>query len=121
MKRLISIAMISMMILSALVFTACGDSSSGGKDVSDSKYVGKWKATTVALGEESGELEDEFILTLNDDGTGSLSGGENDTEFTWELTSNGFKTTGDAKLKFTDDGDNIKTKFLGVALIFERQ
>ena len=46
---------------------------------------------------------------------------ESTSNITWELTKEGFKTKGDTKLTFTDDGDNIKTRLLGVDLIFERQ
>lgn len=124
MKRIVSIAVISVMILSALAFTACGGGSSA--DLSDSKYVGTWKATTMALEDETGDVESEFVMILNGDGTGQFIGTDDDGEeevsdLTWELTDNGFRTKGDSKMKFTDDGDNIKTKVLGVELIFEKQ
>lgn len=124
MKRIVSIAVISVMILSALAFTACGGGSSA--DLSDSKYVGTWKATTMALEDETGDVESEFVMILNGDGTGQFIGTDDDGEeevsdLTWELTDSGFRTKGDSKMKFTDDGDNIKTKVLGVELIFEKQ
>ena len=122
MKKIISIAIAALMILSTIALTACGGGG-GSKDYSDSKYVGTWKASTVALADESGELEGEYFMTLNADGTGELTGaeGEDPTTFTWEPTSGGFKTKGDMKLKFTDDGDNVKVTLLGVDLIFEKQ
>ena len=43
------------------------------------------------------------------------------TDFSWEPTDGGFKTTGDVKLKFKDDGDNITAKVIGVNLTFEKQ
>ena len=55
------------------------------------------------------------------DGTGEIVDEEGTSKVTWELTSNGFKTKGDTKLTFTDDGDRIKTKVIGVDLIFEKQ
>ena len=33
----------------------------------------------------------------------------------------GFKTKGDAKMKFKDDGDRIHAKVIGVNLNFEKQ
>ena len=41
--------------------------------------------------------------------------------FTWELTKDGFKTKGDDKLTFKDDGDKITTKLMGVNIGFEKQ
>ena len=48
-------------------------------------------------------------------------GVEETTEFTWEPTDEGFKTKGDMKLKFTDDGEQIHAKMFGVSLNFEKQ
>ena len=62
MKRFISIALISIMILSALAFTACGGGGSSDADLSDSKYVGTWKAQSVNVGDGSGEIEDKAWL-----------------------------------------------------------
>lgn len=107
------------MILSALVLTACGGGSN--EDLSDSKYVGTWIASTVALGDDAGDLDGEYLLVINGDGTGVFSGEDSTEEFTWSPTSDGFKTKGDLKLTFKDDGDNIAVKFLGVSLIFEKQ
>ena len=114
------IAVILTMILSMVLLSGCGGSSS--TDLSDSKYVGTWKASTMALMDESETVNGEWILTLNGDGTGQFVDDEEGAkDITWELTDNGFRTKGDTKLKFTDDGDNIKTKIIGVDLIFEKQ
>ena len=76
----------------------------------------------VTILDSTEEFEDEIILTLNADGTGTLTGGDEEaSEFTWTLTDNGFSTKGDMKVKFTDDGDNIKAKILGADLVFEKQ
>ena len=102
-----------------LALAGCG--SSGSQDLSDSKYLGTWKATTLALKDETGGLSEDWILTLNGDGTGQFESSEGVQNITWSLTDTGFKTKGDTKLTFTDDGDNIKTKVIGVNIIFERQ
>ena len=120
MKKTITLLVCAVMIISCVaLLTACGGGN--GEDLSDSKYVGTWKASTMALEDESEALSEEWVLTLNADGTGQFVSEEETTDVTWELTDEGFKTKGDTKLKFTDDGDNIKTKILGVDLIFERQ
>lgn len=129
MKKLVSLMLVMLMTVSCLVLVSCGGgSSSSSEDLSSSKYVGTWKAITMSL-EDTTEAADEggeFIVTLNGDGTGQSvsreNGGEEEvTDFTWELTDDGFKTKGDMKLKFTDDGDNIKANIFGVDLVFEKQ
>ena len=121
MKRTLSIAVALLMVLSVFLLAGCGGSGGSSADLSDSKYVGTWKATTMALKDETEPLEGEWILTLNADGTGQFVSEEETSNITWELTSDGFKTKGDTKLTFKDDGDNIKSKVIGVDLIFEKQ
>lgn len=122
MKRLTFIAVASIMILSAFVFVACGDSgSSESADLSDSKYVGTWKAISMSIGDESDPPDSDWILTINGDGTGSLASEEESGDFTWEPIDGGFQTTGDTKMKFKDDGDHIVAKVIGVKLTFEKQ
>ena len=126
MKKRIAI-LISFVMVMTFALAACGGASgSSDADLSDSKYVGTWKATSISLGDESEDVDDggSFTLTLNGDGTGtfvSTAEGETETsEVTWKLTSDGFKTEGDASMKFTDDGDGIKAKILGTELHFVR-
>ena len=118
MKKIVSIALAAVMVLTALALTACGSS---GSDLSDSKYVGSWKAVSMSVGDESEAPDGEWMLTVNDDGTGTLDDGSEISEFTWEPADGGFKTKGDVKLKFKDDGDNITAKVIGVTLTFEKQ
>ena len=121
MKKLLSLIIAALMVLSALALTSCGGGST--EDLSDSKYVGTWKATSLEVMDESGEIEGDIILTLNGDGTGTLTGADEEeetSELTWSLTNDGFKTKGGAKMTFTDDGDNIKTNFFGVEMFFVR-
>ena len=68
-------------------------------------------------------MGDDFTLTLSADGTGTFNsvdedGNEEVSNITWSLTSDGFKTQGDAKMTFKDDGDAIVTKILGAELRF---
>ena len=133
MKKIITFAAIAVMVLSVFALTACGGGSSSSGDAAGSaaagsaagsatsKYVGSWKAADVILGDESEALGDEFVMTLNEDGTGELVGGGETATFTWEEIGDGFKTKGDMKTTFKDDGDNIVTSLFGVSLTFERQ
>lgn len=117
MKRKTAVFLCIVMIASCVLLGACG----GKQDLSNSKYVGTWKAESIsAFGEES-SLEGDWILTLNADGTATLEDGEEVSKCTWQETSDGFKLKGDAKMTFTDDGDGIKSKVIGVELHFTRQ
>ena len=124
MKKTISLVLITVMVLSTLVLVSCG----GGEkeDLSDSKYVGTWKISELALQDESSDLDSEWTLEIKGDGTGTSTSksddGEVETEdFTWSPTKDGFKTKGDLKLTFKDDGDKIVGNLLGIKLIFEKQ
>lgn len=124
MKKLIMLVLAMVLTVSCLALTACGGGSS--EDLSNSKYVGTWKIAEVTLKDASEELNIDYTLTLNDDGTGTFlavdeNGQEDKSDITWSLTDDGFKTKGGTKLTFTDDGDNIQTKMLGVGLVFVKQ
>lgn len=124
MKKKIAI-LISLAMVLTFALAACG--GGGGEDLSDSKYVGSWVAKSLSIGDESGDIGDEgvFTLTLNGDGTGTFvsveaDGTEEVSNITWSLTSDGFKTSGDMKMTFKDDGDGIKATIFGVDLHFVR-
>lgn len=120
MKKTIVILAVAMMAMFCVTLSGCG--GSGGGDTADSQFVGTWNATSMSIGDESEAYDETCILTLNGDGTGTLEDTEEVTEFNWELTDEGFKTTGDMKMKFVDNGDGtISGKILGTRLNFEKQ
>ena len=118
------VILISLAMVFTFAFAACGG---GSEDLSDSKYVGTWVADSMSFAGESGGIDGGvFKLTLNGDGTGNFTsieadGTEEVSNITWSLTDGGFKTKGDTKMKFTDDGDGIKSKIMGVDLHFSRE
>jgi uncharacterized lipoprotein YehR (DUF1307 family) len=124
MKKFVAISVSIIMVFSVLALTACGGGGSS-EDLSDSKYVGTWKGVEMTVADESEEFQDDIILTINGDGTGTLVGSEEgeteESSFTWEPTSDGFKTKGDVKMTFKDDGDKITSKIIGVTMVFEKQ
>ena len=121
MRKIISLVLIAAMALSAVMLVSCGGGKSKDVDLSDSKYVGTWKISTIALGEDSENFDENWTLEIKGDGTGvSLADGE-EGSFTWEPTDNGFKTDGDVKLTFTDEGDQIAGDLFGIKLVFDRQ
>ncbi len=105
------------LVLSFTMLTACGGGGSS-EDLSDSKYVGTWKAANMSLGEETGEFEDEVLLIVNPDGTGQMTQGDEVSEFKWTPKDDGFKVTGDVKTTFKDEEGGIVAKVIGVELHF---
>ena len=112
-----------LMMIACFAFAACGGSKA---DYSDSRYLGEWKATSMTVGDTSGGIDGGvWTLTLNEDGTGTFVATETDgkeevSKIKWQPTDGGFKTSGDMKLEFTDDGDGIKANIMGVDLHFAR-
>ena len=122
MKKKLAI-LLSLTLALAFALAACGG---GNEDLSDSKYVGTWVANELSFAGETGEMDSVFKLTLNGDGTGTLEGTDADgnqevSNITWSLTDDGFKTEGDAKMTFKDDGDGIVANLLGVKMRFTRE
>ena len=120
-KRLAILLSLAMVLTFALA--ACSGGGGGNEDLSDSKYVGTWKVDSASFAGESDTVDDDITLTLNGDGTGTLAGVDEDgtddvSTITWSPTSDGFKTQGDAKMTFKDDGDAIVSTVLGVKLRF---
>ena len=56
MKKILSITLVTILVFSALVLTACGGSSSGSEDLSNSKYVGTWKNTGISMAPKAESL-----------------------------------------------------------------
>ncbi len=118
MKKRVPFILIALMLMVMFLLTACGGKT---EDLSDSKYVGTWKFKEMTLADESGDLPHEWLIVVNGDGTGTSTSDGEEASFTWKPVSDGFKTSGDLKVTFHDDGDNIAMKMLGVTMTFEKQ
>lgn len=121
MKKYTALLLSLILAFSCIAVTACGSSKSQNQDFSDSKYVGTWNFSTITFMDESGELDTTIKFVVKADGTGELISEEGTTAFTWEPTDDGFKTKGDVKLTFKDDGERIKSNMFGANLIFEKE
>ena len=119
MKKIMVLTLITAMAVSMFLLVSCGGASE--EDLSDSKYVGTWKISKLSLADESEDFDEEWTLEINGDGTGKSVSEDETVEFTWKPTDDGFKTKGDLKMTFKDDGDKIAGDMFGVKLIFEKQ
>ena len=117
-KRIILV--LCLLLAACAILTACGKKEP--QDLTNSKYLGTWKAVSMKFKDKEEPYEDECILVLNPDGKASFTvEGEESSNPNWEETGNGIKLTGDAKMTFTEDGDALTSKIAGVTLRFERQ
>ena len=122
MKKKIAVLTLAMAAMLCVLLAGCGGSSGGdGSDYSDSPYIGNWTAVSVSVGDAEEPFTDKCDMTINSDGTGSLTDAEEVSEFTWQPTDDGFKTKGDVKMTFKGDGEKISGKVLGAKLNFEKQ
>lgn len=128
MKKRFLITVCFILALSFTLLVGCGGGESAidsDQDLSASKYLGTWKATSVEAGEKTGSVDTgHILLTLNGDGTGELNskyeGEEDKAAVTWGETDGGFVLEGGANAEFTADGDKVKASLFGVDIIFEK-
>ena len=117
-KRIISV--FCLLLIVCMILTACGKQAS--QDLTNSKYLGTWKAVSISFKGLSDAYEDECYLTLNPDGTAVFyMEDEDESKCTWQETDSGVKLTGDSKMTFTDVGDALIFKLAGSELRFELQ
>ena len=94
-------------------------------DVTNSKYVVQWKAASVSLLQESGDLTAKCILDLKADGTATMTSEDEVIEYNWKETDYGvyldcLGKKSDLKLK-ADGPDTLNTRILFVTLSFKRE
>lgn len=121
MKKAFAVFCAMAVIASCLLMCGCG-----GTDMSDSKYLGKWQATTaeysgMKLGVEDA-LGGEFSFTLNDDGTVDLVVTGDKESGKWSETENGIQfEEGDETMAFNDEDGKLVLDYSGMKLIFEKE
>ena len=91
-------------------------------DLTDSKYLGKWKGVSVTLLGNTEPLTVESVIALNADGTATYTSPEEVKEYTWTEKSYGVYLDGKSDLKLTYDDGMLKTRIMGfVTVNFEKQ
>ena len=116
MKKRISLLMVCMMVIVTMA-TACG-----GKDLSNSKYVGTWVGKTAEY--EGMEISVEtlfgdFNLTLEGNGKATAHVDGVDKTGKWDETEKGIIL--DDEMEFIADGEKLSYETDGVTVHFEKQ
>ncbi len=123
MKKALAIILCLVLAGSCLVcLSACGK-----QDLTNSQYLGTWKATSAKFKGEDVDIkealkDDEFIVTLNGDGTATVSDPDGDKTANWKETSKGAKVKGDdINVVMTWLGDSFDVSIIGFHLILTKQ
>lgn len=119
MKKLLAVVLCVVLAGSCLVcFSSCGK-----QDLSQSPYLGTWKATKATFKGEEQDINEvlksgDFIITLNGDGTAYIDDADGPSTAQWKETGKGVKVKGDdinTKLEWL--GDSFDMSIFGVHLI----
>lgn len=127
MKKVLMILCAMVLSLSCFALAGCGSGGSGDAPPADSQYIGTWKAVSAEFKGEEADIDEvlngqDFIITLNDDGTATVSSSDTNGDGTWSETDKGFKVTGDDIDMEFEVTDGVGTfSILGVNLRFEKQ
>ncbi|MCR4601401.1 MAG: hypothetical protein K5767_06735 [Clostridia bacterium] len=122
-KKLVALGLC--VVMTMMAFAACG-----GKDMSNSKFCGKWVASTaVASGLElsADEIyEDGFIIDLGKDGTCTVTVEGQSESGSWDETQDGKSITVDGLDDFNfsineDNPDILVLDYAGVIINFAKQ
>ena len=120
MKRKTAILMAAILAMSCFVLTACGQ-----KDLSNSKYLGNWKAVRASFNDTEATVEEvlggEFVMELKGDGTANVTMAGEEMKAEWKETGDGIKFSGDLKLSFKDQDGVLDTSVIGVHFYLEKQ
>lgn len=114
MKRFVAVMMVVAMMLA---LCACG------KNMSDSKYCGMWKATTAEMSGIQIDVEEylgSVTLDLKDNGKVDFDFAGDSASGKWEETSDGV-TIDNGDLVLTEQDGTLVMDYEGVVLVFEKQ
>ena len=100
------LAVLIAVITAAMMLFGCG-----GKDMSGSEYLGKWKAVDTVF--------DEFHFTLQDNGKVKLNVNGDETTGKWDETENGISIEDEMEFQKLDD-NTLTYEVSGVTVHFAR-
>ena len=120
-KRIISV--LCLLLMACTLLAACGKEKAEAieSDLTKSKYLGTWDAVSMSFADSTDPFEEECYLTLNPDGTAVFYTVDGAASCTWVETAKGLILLDDADMVFTDAGDAITMKTIGVTIRFEKR
>ena len=130
MKKALMVLFCMIFAMSFLTLTGCGGSSDSGGSGSgetlaeDSAYIGTWRVVSASFQDEDVTAEDvpQFTLELRDDGTATLTDGEEASDGNWTEIKGGVKVKGDdIDMEFKDKDGSLECSVLGVHMFLEKQ
>lgn len=110
--------MMTIAVLAMILLCACG-----GKDMSDSEYLGTWSASTA---EYSGieisvdTVFDEFTFTLKDNGKVDMSVNGEEESGKWDETDSGISLDDDLQFEKLDE-NTLTYETEGITIYFVRE
>lgn len=107
-------------LLSAFLLAGCG-----GKDLSNSKYVGKWnadKASVSGMEVSVSSFMDEFSFDLKSDGSCTVKMDDESYTGTWDETDDGVEIRDSSDtLDMTDKSGSLQIEYEGATITFEKE
>lgn len=126
MKKFRAVITCILSLFLCVVLAGCG--AKENKDVSNSKYVGTWKATKITTNGEEATAEEvfggDYIMELKSDGTYIGQAGGETSKGTWTETDDGPKIYEDGNTKGTvykADGDTLVVNLVIAKVVFVKQ
>lgn len=113
-----NIVIVMTVLMMCFAFTACG-----GKDMSDSPYVGTWKATKAEYGgfeiSVDSVFDKGFSFTLEDNGKCVVNANGEEEKGSWDESEKGFNVVDE--FEFTADGNKAVLEYEGIKINFEKE
>ena len=118
-KRVTSVLLIA--VISIMLIAGCGSKAK----YADSKYLGKWSATTaeyMGMSLQVSSILGDFTIELTEDGKCTLTIANEKKTGSWEETKEGFKIVdGKDELAFKGDDKKVVVDYEGMTLNFEKK
>lgn len=119
MKKFTAIVLAIIIGISGMAMTSCG------KDMSDSKYCGEWKAANAVYSgiavDVTKVLGGEFTIDLKSDGKVDVVIAKEKNSGKWEETEGGVKIKDSSDtLTFKDKDGKLQLDYSGITITFEK-
>ena len=124
MKKAIGILGVAVILTVCLLLAGCGDK--GGEVSPDSQYIGTWQAVKAEFKGDEVDihevLTEEFVFTLNQDGTAVVNTEGQEHQAPWTETNSEVRiSSDDINLTLKKNEGYLTMSILGVTIYFEKQ